>query len=95
LNTEGFFVGVFKTSEFEEKEEFLEKGDRILFYTDGVIEAKNSNHEEFGETRLRKMYREGSGADIPQLLENIEHAVEEFTQHTIEDDIAMVILEIE
>jgi len=95
LNTEGFFVGVFKTSEFEEKEEFLEKGDRILFYTDGVIEAKNSNHEEFGETRLRKMYREGSGTEITQLLENIEHAVEEFTQHTIEDDIAMVILEIE
>ncbi|MCI0473888.1 MAG: serine/threonine-protein phosphatase, partial [Ignavibacteria bacterium] len=95
LNTEGFFVGVFKDSIFEEKEVLLEKGDRILFYTDGVIEAKNFNHEEFGETRLRKMYREGINTEIPQLLENIKSAVEEFTQHNIEDDIAMVIIEIE
>jgi sigma-B regulation protein RsbU (phosphoserine phosphatase) len=95
LNTEGFFVGVFKDSTFEEKEVFLEKGDRILFYTDGIIEAKNSNHEEFGEMRLRKMYREGGSSDISQLIENIKNAVLCFTQENIEDDIAMAIIEIE
>ncbi|HLP45211.1 MAG TPA: SpoIIE family protein phosphatase [Candidatus Kapabacteria bacterium] len=95
LNTEGFFVGVFKDSTFEEKEVFLEKGDRILFYTDGIIEAKNSNHEEFGEMRLRKMYREGGSSDISHLIENIKNAVVYFTQENIEDDIAMAIIEIE
>ncbi|HLP62608.1 MAG TPA: SpoIIE family protein phosphatase [Candidatus Deferrimicrobium sp.] len=95
LNTEGFFVGVFKDSTFEEKEVFLEKGDRILFYTDGIIEAKNSNHEEFGEMRLRKMYREGGSTDISNLIENIKNAVVYFTQENIEDDIAMAIIEIE
>lgn len=95
LNTEGFFVGVFKDSTFEEKEVFLEKGDRILFYTDGIIEAKNSNHEEFGEMRLRKMYREGGSTDISHLIENIKNAVVYFTQENIEDDIAMAIIEIE
>jgi sigma-B regulation protein RsbU (phosphoserine phosphatase) len=95
LNTDGFFVGVFKDSTFEEKEVFLEKGDRILFYTDGIIEAKNENHEEFGEGRLRKMYREGTGTDIAQLIENIKDAVVDFARGNIEDDIAVTIIEIE
>lgn len=94
LNTDGFFVGVFRDSKFEEKEVFLEKGDRILFYTDGIIEAKNSNHEEFGEMRLRKMYREGGSSEISHLLENIKNAVTSFTPD-IEDDIAMAIIEID
>ena len=95
LNTEGFFVGVFKDSVFEEKEVFLEKGDRILFYTDGIIEAKNENLEEFGEGRLRKMFREGTGTDITQLIENIKDAVVEFAHGEIDDDIAVTIIEIE
>ncbi|MCP5103048.1 MAG: SpoIIE family protein phosphatase [bacterium] len=96
LNTDGFFVGVFKDSVFEEKEVLLEKGDRILFYTDGIIEAKNVNQVEFGERRLRKMYRDGTDADISVLIENIKSAVFDFaTDNKVEDDIAIAIIEIE
>ena len=95
LNTDGFFVGVFKDSVFEEKEVFLEKGDRILFYTDGIIEAKNERQQEFGEGRLRKMYREGIGTGISELIENIKNAVFDFARNDIEDDIAIAIIEIE
>jgi serine phosphatase RsbU (regulator of sigma subunit)/FixJ family two-component response regulator/anti-sigma regulatory factor (Ser/Thr protein kinase) len=95
LNTDGFFVGVFKDSVFEEKEVFLERGDRILFYTDGIIEAKNERQQEFGEGRLRKMYREGIGIGISELIENIKNAVFDFARNDIEDDIAIAIIEIE
>ena len=95
LNTEGFFVGVFKESAFEEKEVVLETGDRILFYTDGIIEAKNERQQEFGEARLRKMYREGTGTGISELIENIKNAVFDFARNSVEDDIAIAILEIE
>lgn len=95
LNTDGFFVGVFKESVFEEKEVFLEKGDRILFYTDGIIEAKNERQQEFGEARLRKMYREGTGIGISELIENIKNAVFDFARNDVEDDIAIAIIEIE
>lgn len=95
LNTDGFFVGVFKESVFEEKEVFLETGDRILFYTDGIIEAKNERQQEFGEARLRKMYREGSGSGISILIENIKNAVFDFARNDVEDDIAIAIVEIE
>lgn len=95
LNSEGFFVGVFKDSVFEEKEVFLEKGDRILFYTDGVIEAKNEHRQEFGEAQLRKVYRECKDMEIDRTIQHIRDKVMDFSHDNIEDDIAMVIIEIE
>jgi serine phosphatase RsbU (regulator of sigma subunit)/CheY-like chemotaxis protein len=95
LNTEGFFVGVFKETRFEEKEVFLEKGDRILFYTDGITEAKNKEMENFGEERLMKIYREQAGTDITTLIELIKDTVFEFSHEKIKDDITLAIIEIE
>ncbi|NIM14447.1 MAG: SpoIIE family protein phosphatase [Candidatus Aminicenantes bacterium] len=94
LNTEGFFVGVFKDTKFEEKEVFLEKGDRILFYTDGITEAKNLNMEEFGEGRLKKIYMEEANANISQLIQRIKDAAFEFAEGNIEDDVTIAIIEI-
>jgi len=95
LNTEGFFVGVQKDSTFEEEEVLLEKGDRILFFTDGVIEAKNSEGKGFGEERLKEMYREGTDTDISELISNIKEAAFDFARDNIQDDVAIAIMEIE
>jgi sigma-B regulation protein RsbU (phosphoserine phosphatase) len=95
LNTEGFFVGVFKDTKFEEKEVFLEKGDRILFYTDGITEAKNQNMEEFGEERLIQLYHDKAGSDISELIQDIKETVFSWAQGKIEDDITLAIIEIE
>ncbi|UCH93029.1 MAG: SpoIIE family protein phosphatase [Candidatus Aminicenantes bacterium] len=95
LNTEGFFVGVFKDTIFEEKEVFLEKGDRILFYTDGITEAKNENLENFGEGRLIDIYKNEARADISTLIQKIKDAAFEFADGKIEDDVTIAIIEIE
>jgi serine phosphatase RsbU (regulator of sigma subunit)/CheY-like chemotaxis protein len=95
LNTEGFFVGVFKDTIFEEKEVYLEEGDRILFYTDGITEAKNERMAEFGEARLRKIYQEGTGTGISELIEQIKNAAYEFAHDHIEDDVTIAIIEID
>lgn len=88
-------MGVFKDTKFEEKEVLLEKGDRILFYTDGITEAKNSKLEEFGEERLKKIYREEIDSDISGLILKIKDAAYEFAEGNIEDDITLAIIEIE
>jgi len=36
----------------------LEMGDRIVLYTDGVVEAMNAQHEEYGDERLYKFIAE-------------------------------------
>jgi sigma-B regulation protein RsbU (phosphoserine phosphatase) len=95
LNTEGFFVGVFKDTKFEEKEVLLEKGDRILFYTDGITEAKNEKMEEYGEERLVNLYCQMKNTDISELIAKIKETVLGFSAGIIEDDITLAIVEIE
>ncbi|MGE5340172.1 MAG: SpoIIE family protein phosphatase [Candidatus Omnitrophota bacterium] len=95
LNSDGFFVGVFKDTKFEEKEVFLETGDRILFYTDGVTEAKNASLEEFGEERLKELYRKEAHLNISDLIQTIKDTVFGFTGGSIEDDFTLAIIEIQ
>ena len=52
LKTEkGFPLGLMN-SEFSEISLMFESGDRVLIYTDGVLEATNRNGEEYGTSRL-------------------------------------------
>ena len=54
LDTNGFFIGLSQESNYEEKTLSVEPGDRLLLYTDGITEIKNSQGEEFGENKLAK-----------------------------------------
>jgi sigma-B regulation protein RsbU (phosphoserine phosphatase) len=94
LNTEGFFVGIFENSEFEEQEVVLDKGDRILFYTDGIIEAKNADGFEFGIDNVMTIYKNNANNSISNLINIIKDAVFDFSNNKIEDDITIAIFEV-
>ena len=95
LNTEGFFVGIFKDTVFEEKKVTLGKGDRILFYTDGVSESKNPSGKQFGKERLTKIFKNNSKLDISHLMDFIKKSVDEFTGKKYSDDITLAVIEID
>ena len=67
LDTSGFFIGLAIDSKYEEKTLQIDPGDRLLLYTDGITEIKNTNGDEFGENRLAKF-----------LVDNISIKGEEF-----------------
>ncbi len=94
LDTEGFFVGIFQEAVFEEKEVYLEPGDRILFYTDGIIEAQNRNNEIFGVERLKKMYQEEKDVSIGDMISIIKNRVYFFSDNHIEDDVTIAAIEV-
>ena len=48
----GIILGAFDSAKYEEKTVKLNKGDKILLYTDGVTESHNPNDELFGDDRL-------------------------------------------
>ena len=52
LRSRGGFLGRIGSISFEEGELFLAPGDRIMMYTDGIIESPGDDEEEFGERRL-------------------------------------------
>lgn len=62
-------------------------GARLYMYTDGIIEARNSAGEAYGEERLRQAFDRHGG----KILEQLTAEIEAFTgQDTQADDISLV-----
>jgi len=93
--SKGKFIGVFSGIEFEEQKILLEKGDRLLFYTDGIDEASNPEKEEFGEERLLNTALGSHNLGLDHHLDAILRQVIEFQQsETMQDDVTLVGIEV-
>ena len=74
----------------------MEPGDRLLLYTDGVVEAHDRNDELYGDDRLKSMV--DATRDLPgeQVLERVFNDVGTFATGVPQfDDITMVVLTIQ
>jgi len=72
-------LGIFPDTKYRLHTAKLERGDRLLFFTDGVTEAMNAEHEEFGMERLESVVSGFSGEQDPdRQLQALINAVEEF-----------------
>ncbi len=52
LQGRGLPIGMIEDATFDDEAVTLQPGDRLYFYTDGVIEALNASEQEFGHARL-------------------------------------------
>lgn len=93
LDTPGIPVGIEEESVYEETDATLEAGDVVILYTDGIIEAANSEGERFREERLRKAAersKEGSAGEIVSaILGDVQRFVSGAPQH---DDQTLIVL---
>lgn len=58
-------------SDYSEVELQLQPGDRVLLYSDGLLEATNSDGEEFGISRLQRAFQ-NSDASARSVLEQVQ-----------------------
>ncbi|MGB4853789.1 MAG: SpoIIE family protein phosphatase, partial [Ignavibacteria bacterium] len=71
----------------------IDKDDVIVFYTDGVTEANDSEGMEFGEKRLYDIIIKYKNNSSVMILEEIKHSIKDFTKDTAQyDDITMIVL---
>ena len=70
----------------------LAPGDRLLLYTDGVTEARNSTREFFGAARLEKIFAgENSSMDAQGGIQYIYKSVNDFVGEAVQaDDITLL-----
>jgi serine phosphatase RsbU (regulator of sigma subunit) len=95
LETEGVFLGMFASPEYEEKTIALEKGDKIFLYTDGLSEAKNSEDELLGTQRLTDIVRNNLWLAGENFFQKIIDDVKEYAgQPLLGDDLTMVLVEV-
>jgi phosphoserine phosphatase RsbU/P len=75
--------------------ESLEPGDRLLFYTDGITEARDPDGEFFGLTRLLDLAERhaAAGLSAPETLRRLSHAVLEHQHGQLDDDATLMIVE--
>ena len=98
LDTEGFFCGMIDEmgDSYEERKVQLEYGDRIMLYTDGIVEAANLSKEQYGVERLEKIFIDHYNKSIPELEKIILDDVADFSQSVGQkDDISLVVIELD
>lgn len=88
-------LGLGLLQEPEIAEERLEPGDRLLLYTDGVIEARNAAGEFFGTDRLVEFVcrQASSGRPAAETLRRLNHAILAHQEGTLQDDATTVMVE--
>jgi len=79
----------------EEAEESLEPGDQLVFFTDGVTEARSSDGTFFGIDRLADLVSRASagGNPPPETLRRLVHSILDHQAGDLQDDATAVLVE--
>ena len=93
LGTPGPLLGVLDQPDWHDTELDLEPGDVVLFYTDGLTEARRDG-EFFGEGRLRRLLHRSRQEAAAAIATEIVNEVVDFQAGSPRDDIAVVVLRV-
>jgi PAS domain S-box-containing protein len=89
----GTLLGGFPHPRLTDQVTHLGPGDIVIFYTDGVTEARAAG-DLFGEDRLTTLVKSCAGLGADSVAERIERAVVAFQGGCPHDDIAILVLRI-
>ncbi len=95
LDADGMILGVERDVEFEEKALSLGPGDRLLLYTDGIVEARNEAGEFFGTHRLCRLFVSCRNLPPRDLVGTILGELLAFgAGAAYEDDVTLIVAEV-
>lgn len=93
--TKGVMIGGLPNQKYPEDSIQLDNSNFVLFYTDGVIEATNSNGEMYRVSKLESSLLSSFGNEIKEIETAIVDSVRDFTKDTHQkDDITLVLLKV-
>jgi sigma-B regulation protein RsbU (phosphoserine phosphatase) len=90
IEENGLLMGVFSSVVYNSTKQALAPGDRLLLYTDGVIEAASGGEEEFGQERLGRLLASSAGMTVEELADLILSTVQDWAP-TQMDDLTVVV----
>ncbi len=89
----GVALGFLENYSYREASFEIEKGDIVVFYTDGITEAENTSSELFGIERLKDVVYNNRGRSAEKIKEAILNEITSFRGEKEQvDDITFVIL---
>jgi len=90
----GPVLGIFPDRGYLPGEIELSSGDTLVFFTDGVTEARDAAGDEFGEERLQELLTLGGEFSARELRDVIMAAVGEFSDGPVQDDATLMIVKV-
>jgi serine phosphatase RsbU (regulator of sigma subunit) len=87
VTSTGPVIGVLSTSQWRTFQTTLADGDALVLYTDGVIETRSQNGDEFGVQRLENALR---GDSAERIARNVVDAVDRHGKR--EDDLTLLVI---
>ena len=80
IRVEGIPLGLLEHTQYQDQLVKLESGDLVAMFSDGIVEAANTKHEEFGSRRLEKVLRRNSHRPPEEIIASLFDEVREFEQ---------------
>jgi len=96
LDVGGLPIGIQREATYESASVTLAPGDWLVIFTDGLVEAINSNEEEYGEDRLLSVIAANVAATPAEMLKRLMAALDVFVGMTPQhDDITCMLIKAE
>jgi phosphoserine phosphatase RsbU/P len=89
----GLALGFAHAANYEELEQPLEGGERLLLYTDGLVEAANAADDFFGVQRLKAALAAGAALPTEVAAEALLLSVDTWSGLPAGDDLTIVLLD--
>jgi sigma-B regulation protein RsbU (phosphoserine phosphatase) len=89
----GTLLGAFAEPRFPTREVDLQPGDSVVFFTDGVTEARAPTGL-WGEERLQASFENALGADAATIADGIAELVVDYQSGRPADDVALLVLNV-
>jgi serine phosphatase RsbU (regulator of sigma subunit) len=87
-------LGIIPKAKFESMTIDVKKGDKMLFFTDGIIEQRNKEGEMFSHERLEELYIRFCKDDNDQIIQSIYEEFNVFCENCeLQDDVTLFLLE--
>ncbi|MBI3402265.1 MAG: PP2C family protein-serine/threonine phosphatase [Acidobacteria bacterium] len=96
LGQHGILLAFDAGAEYTTADVALNAGDRLVFFSDGLVEACNASDEFFGDARLSQLLADGAVVTCGQFVERIVADVGRWigVNRPLQDDVTIVVVDV-
>jgi phosphoserine phosphatase RsbU/P len=88
IDSKGLLLGYNKEAVYEDTTLQMSYGDAAIMTTDGILECRDNNGNQFGVSKIIKVIQKDSFNDSP--LEILKEDIHNFNQARFEDDVSVI-----
>ncbi len=94
IKVEGYAVGLFPGADVAMEDLELAHGDRLFFYSDGLLDCANPKGLSFGPRRLQDALRAGRTSPLAEAVKNLRSQVISWRESEVfNDDVSLIAIE--